>query len=133
MPASSGARDTVDQFDSRGLESGEVALDVVGPVGDMMERWTTPAEEPADAGFKAQGFEELDETDERDSNALGLEGLGVGTAFARQEFEETATLFDRVDGDRHVVDGAVHFRDISHRRMLHSVHNGDKERCNANE
>ena len=109
-----------------------VALDVVGPVRDVMERRTTPAEEPADAGFRAQRLEELDETDEGDSNALVLQGLGVGTAFARQEFEETATLFDRVDGDCHVVHGAVHYRDMSHRLMLHSAINGDKERCNAN-
>jgi hypothetical protein len=55
------------------------------------------------------------------------ERLGLGTGLARHEFEESTTLFDGVDGDRDMVDHT------SHRRMLHSTYNGDKEKRNANE
>jgi hypothetical protein len=98
-----------------------------------MEALPATLEEASDGGLRAQRLEQLDEAHEGDAHAVGFEGLGPGTLRARQAFEENATLFYGVDGDRHVVNGAARIRNMTHRRMLHSAHLGDKERWNANE
>ena len=74
-----------------------------------------PCEETADAGLGPERLEEFDGTDEGHSNALGFEGFGCGTALAGQEFVETTTLFDGVNGDRHVIERAIRGRGVQHR------------------
>lgn len=133
MTAGPDTRDGVDQLDSCYPELGEVVFEIVRSVGNVMKRRPTSVEETPDAGFGVQGLEKLDEADERHAHPLGLEGLGLGTALAREEFVEAACLVYGVDGNRHVVDRAVRYRNMGHRRMLHSAPNGDKERCNGNE
>jgi hypothetical protein len=133
VAAGSGPRHLVDELDAFGAESVEVRLEILRAVRDVVEGLAPSVQKAPDGGVGTEGLEQLDGPHERNANALCLEGLGLGTAFARQEFEETATLFDGVDGDRHVIDGAARRRDVSHRRMLHSALYGDKEKWNANE
>jgi len=133
VAACTATRNAIDQFDTFRGEPLEVGLDVVAAVGDVMQGRTPSPEEPPHGGLRAERFQEFDETHEGDADASVFEGLWSGTGFARQEFEETATLFDGVDGDRNVVEMAVRYRDEGHRRMLHSAPNGDKERWNGNE
>jgi hypothetical protein len=129
----SGTGCAVDEFDPLRCELGEVGFKIVRAVGDVMERGPTAVEESSDAGFGTQGFEKLYGAYERDADTLRLEGLGWGTVLAREEFVEAAALSDGVNGDRHVVDGAVRYRDRGHRRMLHSALERDKEKWNGNE
>ena len=108
-------RCAVDELHAAGLESREFALEIVGAVRDVVEGLATPREKSAHGGFGTERLEEFDRADEGHPNALGLEGFGCGTALARQEFEETGTLFYRVNGDRHVIDRATHRRRMRHR------------------
>jgi hypothetical protein len=78
-------------------------------------------QEAGHGGIGTERLEELDGADESDTNALGFQGLGLGTGFPGDEFEESTALFDGVDGDRDVVDAAARVRNVSHRRMLHSA------------
>ncbi len=124
---------TVDQLDASRVEPSEIGLEVFGAVGDVMKGRPSSVEESADGRVGSERLEQLDGSDEGDFDALGLEGLGVGTGLTREEFEQTAAVFNGMDGDRNVVDGAVRVRHVNHRRMLHSVQYGDKEIWNANE
>ena len=107
MTTGTGSGDAVDQFDSFGFESGEVTHEVLGAVGDVVEGGPSTVEKSPDAGVWAQGLQKFNGPHERDAHALGFKDLRVGTALARQEFVETATLVDGVDGDRDMVDRAL--------------------------
>jgi len=133
VAARADSRDMVDERDSGGSEPLQVAFDVHGAVGDVMQGRAATSQEPADRGVGPEGLEKLDVAGEGDLHALGVEGLGSGTGLSRKEFVEGAALFDGMDGDRDVVDRAGSLRDRGHRRMLHSAHTGDKEKWNADE
>jgi hypothetical protein len=107
-----GTRRTIDEPYAGGLETTELALDVVGAVRDMMESRTAPFEEAADRGFGAERLQELGRPDESDADTLGGERLGTGTGFAGEEFDEATGLFDGVDRERHVIEAMIARWDI---------------------
>ncbi len=75
MPAGSGAWGAVDEGDALGFESSEVALEVVGEVGDVVQARTPSLEKATDGGVRTEGLEQLHVADECDADALGREGL----------------------------------------------------------
>jgi hypothetical protein len=133
VPPGSGPGRLVDESDALRPEASEVALQVLRAIRDVVQGRAAALEEPPHGGLRAERLQELDGADEGDAYALGFQGLGRGTRLAGQEFVERATLFDGVDGDGHVIDGPDRLRDVGHRRMLHSVPKGDKEKWNADE
>lgn len=52
MPAGPWAWDAVDEGDALGLESGEVALEIMGEVGDVVQAWTPSLEKATDSGVR---------------------------------------------------------------------------------
>lgn len=97
----------IDEANPLGLQALELGGDVVDAVGEVVQTGSATFEEAGDGGIGTEGLEELDGPDEGDPDALRFQGLGRGTALAREEFEEGATLFDGVHGDGHVVEGPI--------------------------
>lgn len=114
MSACSGSRCAVDESDPFGFEASEFGFEVVGSIGDVMQGLPTALEEAAHGAIGAEGLEEFDGAREGDTDTLGFERFGVGTVLAGKEFEVTATLFDRVNGDRHVIEWTVRRRGWHH-------------------
>jgi hypothetical protein len=128
VTAGTGARNAVDQLDTLGLQTREIGFEIVGPIRDVVQRGAAPVQEPPYGGLRAEWLEQLDLSHEGDTHALGFEGLGRGAGFPGKKLEESTALFDGMDGDRQMIDSAVRLQNGIHRRMLHSVQIGDKER-----
>ena len=94
----------IDEAKPGRFEASELPLQVVGLVRDVVQGLAAALEKTSHGGVGAQRLEEFDVAYESDANALGFQNLGIGTAFTGQEFEETAVLLDRLDGDRNVVE-----------------------------
>ena len=104
MPSGAGARDAVDEGYTLGLEPGEVTLQVVGAVRDVVQARAPSLEETADGGVRTERLEQLQGAYEGDADALGLEGFGSGAGGTGEQLERVSALFDGVDGDANVVD-----------------------------
>lgn len=125
MAVGSGARSTVDELHAGGFEARHVALQVIGTVRDVVEGLSPLREEASNGGVGSEWLEQLHGAHEGHADACVLDGLGRGTAFTGDEFEEATALFDGVNGDGHVVQGPVRLGTLSHGRMLTF---GSKER-----
>ena len=79
-----------------------------------MEGLTSPLQKPPDGGVGAQGLQEFHLAAEGHANALGREFLGWGTGLAGQELEVTRSSVDGRDGDGHVVERPIAWREIIH-------------------
>ncbi len=86
------------------MESREVALEIMGPVRDVVQSLTLALEESTNGGVGTERFEQFHGADEGDADALGLEDLRRGAGVTREKLEWAATLFDGVDGDGDVVE-----------------------------
>lgn len=98
------SRRAIDESQAIGLEAGYLPPQVVGFVGDVVQGLAAALEKTSHGRVGVQRLEEFDVADEGDANALGFKKFGFGTASSREEFEETAVLFDRSDGDGDVVE-----------------------------
>jgi hypothetical protein len=137
------ARCPVDQTQAGGDEAPEIALEVVGTVGDVVQPLTLAIQEAPDRGVGGERLEELDGAHESDANALIAKGFQRGARSAREHLERRGALRDGVDGDRDVIEGpfgegsrasrrAGRGRGI-HRPMLHWASDSDKESLDGNE
>lgn len=104
MPAGPGAWAAVDEGDALGFEAGEVALEVIGEVGDVVQARTASLEKATHGGFGTQRFDQLHVADECDADALGREGFRWSAEITGEELEGASALFDGVDGDGNVVE-----------------------------
>jgi hypothetical protein len=104
MATSPGAGDAIDEGYSLGFESSEVALEVLGAVGDMVQAGSASLEEAADGGFRTERLEQLHGADEGDADSLSLEGFRRRAGLAGEELEDVPALFDGAYGEGHVVE-----------------------------
>jgi hypothetical protein len=114
MSVSAGAGNAVDEFEALRLEAGEFGLDVVRTVGDVMQAGPTTFDEPTDRRFRAQRLEKFHSADEGDAHSLSLEHFRGGTGFPKQGFVEATRLFERGNGDAHVVEWAAYIDCLNH-------------------
>ena len=102
------AWNAVDELEAGGFQAGEVALQVVGTVGDVVQPWAPAAEKAPHRGIGGEGLEKLHGADEGNADSLGRQRFRGRAGLAGKELEHTGTLGDGVDGDAHVVEGSVH-------------------------
>jgi len=114
MSARSTARLFVDEPEAFRAQAGQVRPQVVGTIGDMVETGAPAGQKPADGGIGCEGLQELYGPRERDADALGVQGFGLGTLIAGNAFVEPASIIQRTNGDRHVIDGAFVREEIIH-------------------
>jgi hypothetical protein len=133
VPARSGARSAVDERNAGGVEAGELALEVVGAIRDVVQSRAAALQEPSDGRVGPERLDQLDAPHEGDANALGVEDLGWGTGSITDEFEGTATRLDGVDGDAHVVERLTSSRNWVHGRTLWTTEYSDKEHGDGDE
>ena len=104
VPTGTHARHAVDEGYALGVEPSEVALDVLGAVGDVVQSLAMSLEEAADGGVGTERLEQLHGAYEGDADALGLQDLRRRAGATGEEFEEASALFDGVDGHGDVVE-----------------------------
>jgi hypothetical protein len=104
MSPGAGTRRTVDERDPGGAQAGELRVEVVRAVRDVVQSLAAALEKAVDRGSGTQGLDELDGADERDAHALGLENLWGSTGGADDELEGPAAGFDGVNGHGDVVE-----------------------------
>jgi hypothetical protein len=102
------ARNAVDQLKAGGVQAGEVSLQIVGAVGDVVQARAPAAEKSPHRGIRSEGLEKLHGADERNADSLGLQGFRGRAGLAGEELEDVGALGDGVDGDAHMVEGSVH-------------------------
>ena len=76
-------RCAVDELDPSGLESSQFVFEIVNAVRDVVHSLPTPRDKAAHGRIGTQGLEEFDSAHEGHSNALVLEGFGLGTTLTR--------------------------------------------------
>ena len=96
-------------------------MNVVGPISYVVKARTPSLKEATYSSFRAEWFEEFQGPNEGDADTLRLQGLGWGTGFPGHEFEDGGTIFDGVNGDRHVVQWSIRRCGIRHERPVQSV------------
>ena len=102
------ARNAVDQLKAGGVQAGEVSLQIVGAVGDVVQARAAAAEKSPHRGIRSEGLEKLHGADERNADSLGLQDFRGRAGLAGEELEDVGALGDGVDGDAHMVEGSVH-------------------------
>lgn len=107
MSARSRARNAVDQLEAGGFQVGEVTLQVVGTVGDVVQPWASAAEEAPHRSIGGEGLEKLHGADEGNADALGRQRFRGRAGLAGKELEHLGTLGDGVDRDPHMVEGSI--------------------------
>lgn len=100
----SSARLLVDQPNAAGHQSGQFGLNIFRAVCDVMETRAPTLEKAPDRGVGGEGLEELHGADERDPDSLTFERFRGGALSAGEEFEAGCAIFNRVNGDRDVVE-----------------------------
>jgi len=94
----------VDEPHAGGAEAVELRLDVPGAVRDVVERGAAALQEAPDRGLRTERLEELQHADESHPHTLLGELERGGTDLAGEEFEDSACIVERRDGDGHVIE-----------------------------
>lgn len=110
------ARLGIDELDAFGGKSCQIGADVRRAVGDMVKAGPTALEEATHGRFRTKGLEEFDGAAEGDAHSLRLEGFGPGGLGPGEELEEACGVFQRGNGDGHVVQGQLADGHFVHRR-----------------
>lgn len=104
VPAGSLAGSTVDELDAGRFEPGEVTLQIVGPIGDVVEGLASAAKKSSDGRVRRSGLQELHRADESDADPLSGHRLGWRAGLAGDQLEDDRALGQRVHGDADVVE-----------------------------
>lgn len=108
-PVAAGTRpwNPIDEVETRLMELGEVGVEVVGAVGDVMKALAASVQEPSHGGVPLERLEQFDGAHERDAYALRAQSLGRRAGCAGEQLERLCALLDGVDGNADVVDGSA--------------------------
>jgi hypothetical protein len=96
-------------------------VNVVGPISYVVKARAPSLKEATYGSFRTEWFEEFQRSNEGDADTLRLQSLGWGTGFPGYEFKDGGTVFDGVNGDRHVVQWSIRRCGIRHERPVQSV------------
>lgn len=109
VAVSTRAGSTVDQLEPATGQVGELRLDAVDAVGNVVQSGASFLEEPPHGAVRREWLEQLQPgvpgADEADRHSLGFYGLDRGSGPARHAFECGEHRVDGLDCNRHVVEG----------------------------
>jgi hypothetical protein len=103
VSASPETGDSIDEFETFGLEPGESFGEIGNPEGKVMKARSSPLQEAAHGAVGAKRFQELNGSDEADPDTLSGNFFGGGTGLPGQGFIKTTGLLQGGDGHGDVV------------------------------